>query len=160
SASSGNLPIASAQNRPDDGPVPEGMYRFFAKLDPLQSSVAQANAALPNEPGANGPISNTRQGIQFLPIGGDGLLFTDWGSMRVRIEPTTTLPAQRSGGFYLHNSAKGFTHGCVEVGRSVDEARSDFFSLLVEYATSPASKTFITLKVKYRTPETSTAGNT
>lgn len=160
SASSGNLPIASAQNQPEDGPVPEGAYRFSARLDPLQSTVAQANTALPKEPGTDGPISNTRQGIQFLPIGGNGLVYPNWGSMRVRLEPTTTMPAQRTGGFYLHNSAKGYTHGCVEVGKSVEAARSDFFTLLVEYATSSASKTFLTLKVKYRTPDTSTRGNT
>lgn len=163
SASSGSLAIASAQNQPDNGPVPEGIYRFSARLDPLQSTVDQANAALPKEPGPDGPISNTRQGIQFLPIGGNPaspLVYPNWGSMRVRLEPTTALSSQR-GGFYLHNSAKGYTHGCVEVGKSVELTRQDFFRLIVEYATSRTiSKTFLMLKVKYRTPDTSTRGDT
>jgi hypothetical protein len=160
-ASSGLFAIASAQNQPDNGPLPEGTYRFKAELDPLQNSVDKANAAMPNEPGPNGPISNTRQGIQYLPIGGNPgspLVAPQWGSMRVRIEPTSA--SSQRGGFYLHNSAKGYTHGCVEIGSSLEPRRRDFFSLLVEYATSRIGKPFLTLKVKYRSPDTSTRGNT
>lgn len=161
-ASSGLFAVASAQNQPDSGPLPEGTYRFKAEFDPLQNSVEKANAALGNEPGPNGPVSNTRQGIQYLPIGGNPgspLVYPQWGSMRVRIEPTSVPPSQR-GGFYLHNSAKGFTHGCVEIGNALGQKRQDFFDLLVEYASVRRDKTSLMLKVKYRTPDTSTRGNT
>jgi hypothetical protein len=160
-ASSGLFSIASAQNQPDNGPLPEGTYRLKAELDPLQNSIDKANAALRNEPGPNGPISNTRQGIQYLPIGGNPgspLVAPQWGSMRVRLEPTSA--SSQRGGFYLHNSAKGYTHGCVEVGSSLEPRRRDFFSLLVEFATSGNAKKSLMLKVKYRTPDTSTRGNT
>jgi hypothetical protein len=158
SASSGNFAFASAQNQPDNGPVPEGLYRFLAKLDPKQSSVQLANDALPKEGGPDGLISNTRQGIQYLPVGGNGNVFWNWGSKRVRLEPITALSSAR-GGFYLHNSTKGYTHGCIELGKSIESRPRDFFGLLEEHAVT-ASKQFLTLKVKYRTPDTSTRGDT
>lgn len=157
-ATSGFLAMANAQNVPNFGPVPEGTYRFKAELDPLQDSVDKANAAMPKQPGPDGPISNTRQGIQYLP-NSDPEIYSSWGSMRVRLEPTSSPSSQR-GGFYLHNSAKAFTSGCIEVGSSLGLTRQDFFKLLVEYATGRRPKAFLMLKVKYRGPYTFTRGNT
>ncbi len=62
----------------------------------------------------------------------------DWGSMRIRIEPDKATKDRisetgRSGGFYIHNSHKGYTHGCVEVETS-------FFDELIEYRKLTKSK--------------------
>jgi hypothetical protein len=38
------MPIASAQTIKDSGPIPEGLYKFKAQIDPLRSNIAQANA--------------------------------------------------------------------------------------------------------------------
>jgi hypothetical protein len=161
SATSGTTPIASAQVAVDIGPVPEGKYRFLAQIDPLQGSVDQANKLLAegDAPG-KGPFHNFRQGIQFLPIGGNGPVNPAWGTMRVRLEPLARTKVPTRGGFYLHNSHKGYTSGCIEMGRT--DKVQDFFSALLEYAISPQakSKPYLILKVSYRDADTSTLGNT
>lgn len=64
---------------------------------------------------------DVREGIEHLPPTWDfhGQKFNNvaWGADRVRL---TTLmidsPKNRHrGGFYLHDSTKGFSHGCIEV---------------------------------------------
>lgn len=45
------------------------------------------------------------------------------------------------GGFYLHDSVKGFSHGCIEVETKI-------FAKLREYHSSSKKKSII-LKVKY-----------
>jgi hypothetical protein len=74
-ATSGLMPIASAQTIKDSGPIPEGLYKFKAQIDPLRSNIAQANAL------GDRAVDNSRDGIQFLPVGGLGpTTITGWNS--------------------------------------------------------------------------------
>lgn len=160
-ASSGTFPIASAQDQESSGPVPEGRYVFLAKFDPLQNTVEKANALLKegDKPG-KGPFGNFRQGIQRLPVGGNGPVNVQWGETRVRLEPQFKLPGKRTGGFYLHDSKKGYTSGCVEVRRN--DTGLLFFDALVSYALSDRAKRRpnLVIQVIYRDKLTSTRGRT
>lgn len=64
-------------------------------------------------------------GIQKIPRGKNDAsecepYWAQWGQNRARMEPADSstqnkcLPVMR-GGFYLHDSTKGFSHGCIEV---------------------------------------------
>ncbi len=159
-ASSGNFPIASAQSMKDQGPIPEGRYVLLAQLDPMQDTVEKANALMSQGdlPG-RGPIMNTRPGIQRLPVGGNGPVNILWGETRVRIDPLFQVPGGRNS-FYLHDSKKGHTSGCVEARRS--DTGLLFFDALVSYALGDRArrKKNLILKVMYRDSYTSTRGRT
>jgi hypothetical protein len=151
--------VAKEQSNKDHGPVPEGTYKFLARIDPLQSSVSDANKreAIATRDGALS-ITNSEEGIQFLPIGGNGPVYSNWGTMRVRLTPLRGQMFGRSG-FYLHNSHKGFSHGCIEVGSGPTSAY--FFSTLVLYAlASTRGQAVLTLGVQYTYRDQTTLGNT
>ena len=71
----------------------------------------------------------------------------NWGHHRIRFEPADgptraiCKPVYRSG-FHLHDSTKGFSHGCIEV-------EAAFFTRLKRYASSGHAGTNLTLEVKY-----------
>jgi hypothetical protein len=92
----------------------------------------------------------TRLGNADHPEGSRGrtlrsLLGANWGRNRSRLEPAdiktrhACMPIRS--GFYLHDSTKGFSHGCIEV-----EGR--FFTVLRSRVPSHSRAYFI-LKVKY-----------
>ena len=82
---------------------------------------------------------------------------TNWGTMRVRLAPTSGNMFKRDG-FYLHNSHKGFSHGCIEVGSTFEG--TDFFSSLLLRASELRSGSKLSLRVTYSYPEQSTLGRT
>lgn len=47
------------------------------------------------------------------------MFWAQWGKTRLRIDPfdqrTRSTCAIRREGFYLHDSVKGYSHGCIEV---------------------------------------------
>ena len=98
---------------PDDqgfqlGPVPSGVYSINLTLDP--SRVASANRD-------TGDLYSGH-GIQRIPdqtVRNDGVTTTypGWGTWRMRLDPRQGDTYGRDN-FYLHNSHKGFTHGCIE----------------------------------------------
>lgn len=111
----------------DRGPIPEGTYYLRLSEDP---------DGYADHDGSLGCNLQAGSGIQRIPRGGTGTgsttvaptateanscepYWANWGSNRVRLEPadskTTNACSPRRGGFYLHDSTKGFTHGCVEV---------------------------------------------
>ncbi|MFR9781034.1 hypothetical protein ACL02O_34000 [Micromonospora sp. MS34] len=153
SATSGLLgsQIGLQQSVKDHGPVPEGLYTFFTHVNPRQNSVQAANLR------GDGAISNTEEGIEFLPIGGNGPVRPEWGTFRVRLTPVRGNMHGR-GGFYLHNSRKGFSHGCIEVGKTADG--DDFFAFLLAYSGEKTRRPKLTLRVKYSYPEQLTRGST
>ena len=108
----------------DAGPVPEGTYALRLQFNKkLIAAVAD-------------PVScqlMAAKGIQQIPDGDpkEGTahctpFWNNWGSNRVRIDAydTKAKTACRGNrnGFYIHDSAKGFSHGCIEV-------KHRFFSL-------------------------------
>ncbi|WP_194908870.1 hypothetical protein [Catenulispora rubra] len=131
------------------GPLPETKYVFVARLDAAQNSVEAANKR------GQQAIDNHERGIQFLRIGGNGPVDTNWGTMRVRLEPLG--PTYGRDGFFLHNSHKGFSHGCIEIGRTLDGR--DFFDTLLLYA-HEQGKANLVVQVKYPYPKMSTRGDT
>ncbi len=54
-----------------------------------------------------------------LNAGGCEIFWAQWGRNRVRIlahdQKTRAACITRRDGFYLHDSVKGFSHGCIEV---------------------------------------------
>jgi hypothetical protein len=92
------------QNKPGKGPVPEGSYTINLRKDPNRVASVSGGKLLEDT------------GIQQIPtVGPDGgrLQYIPgiWGSWRARLEPDT--PGSRDN-FYIHNSRKGYTSGCIE----------------------------------------------
>jgi hypothetical protein len=139
------------QKVPFSGPLPEGLYVFFTHIDPLQNSVEVANRR------GDDAISNRADGIQFLPVGGNGPTRPEWGTFRTQLTPVRGAMHGRKD-FYLHDSRKGFSHGCIEVGKSSEGV--DFFSALLGYAAERTRKPRLILRVKYSHPAQITRGTT
>jgi hypothetical protein len=154
--------LAKLQTWKDVGPTPEHVYTFLAGLDPAQGSVGQANARHARATSLRVPpydpaFDHQEAGLQFLPLEASGApVSSAWGTMRVRLFPVV-LPSGR-GGFFLHNSRKQFSHGCIEVGRARDGR--DFFETLLAYARAEGRGRTLRLKVKYSYPEMETRGDT
>ena len=116
---------------PDAGPVPEGLYKVYI--------VDHGACAL-----------KPSWGIQEIPRGAKAgacePYWANWGKNRARMEPADEptkkhcAPVSR-GGFYLHDSVKGYSHGCIEVDTKI-------FKHLREYYTAKKKQTVI-LQVKY-----------
>ena len=141
---------AAFQQISDEGPIPEGLYSLRLKIAGKATVDAQGKL-------------DTRQGIESLVEmpGPNGQLYEspDWGKNRVRLNAIiiSDAKARRRGGFYLHDSLKGFTHGCIEVDPR-------FFTRLREEAQRQQSRKHgrseLILKVKYPTETASTYGGT
>lgn len=124
---------------PDAGPVPEGMYYVYLSDHGLAEDDGRGLCAI-----------KPSWGIQKIPRGKDAgdceIYWANWGKNRARMEPANAEtkakcnPIKR-GGFYLHDSTKGYSHGCIEVESSI-------FSKLHEYRNN-SKKSKIILKVKY-----------
>lgn len=114
-ASSGlpHLQKSSEMCNSEGGPLPEGHYKIY---------LTEMGSALDDGKG----ICNLQPawGIQTIPRGAAAghcePYWANWGVNRARMEPADNKtknqcsPIMR-GGFYLHDSVKGFSHGCIEV---------------------------------------------
>jgi hypothetical protein len=134
----------AAQQRSIHGSIPEGRYSFLAQRDAENGGVATVDS--------RGDL-DSREGLQFVPHFKN--LRIAWGLHRVRLTPLTTLPPARTGGFYLHDSRKGFTHGCVET-------EDNFFKMLFAFVDSHQknAKTRLILKVTYASEIAAATGGT
>lgn len=126
----------------DAGPIPEGDYRVpVSKLHTAKDSGTGRCALTPG------------YGYQQIPRGAAAGVceeyWENWGFHRIRIKPAngTTANACKPvrSGFYLHDSTKGYSHGCIEV-------EGAFFQALAFYVKS--SSRALTLKVKYLSEST------
>jgi hypothetical protein len=139
---------------PDAGPIPKGTYY-------LQLHVESHKYA--TDDGTSRCNLTVGEGIQYIPRGGDpanapkGALagkcepyWANWGWRRVRLEAADTVTARacmpRRGGFYIHDSSKGYSHGCIEVD-------SSFFTKLMNFASHTRQRRML-LKVSYKTSTT------
>lgn len=123
---------------PDSGPVPPGLYRVL---------LADRGVALDDGRG----VCNLAPawGMQQVPRGAAAgecePYWANWGDNRARMEPADAATRNRCaparGGFYLHDSTKGFSHGCIEV-----EGR--IFALLRAHARQSGRNAML-LKVAY-----------
>ncbi|MEI2769516.1 MAG: DUF2778 domain-containing protein [Candidatus Competibacter sp.] len=141
---SGDYRFTNEQCSIDRGPLPEGTYVLSLEID---SKPAQ-------DDGTNTCNLRPSWKIQSIPRGKDAgeceEYWANWGESRVRLEPydqkTKDACSPRRGGFYLHDSAKGYTHGCIETEKN-------FFTLLRKYARHTSEKR-LTLQIKYTTKST------
>jgi hypothetical protein len=127
------------QCMPDAGPVPEGLYKVYIVDHGLAKDDGRGACAL-----------KPSWGIQEIPRGAKAgacePYWANWGKNRARMEPADEptkkhcAPVSR-GGFYLHDSVKGYSHGCIEVDTKI-------FKHLREYYTAKKKQTVI-LQVKY-----------
>jgi|SRR5271166_650161 len=158
------------QHTPDAGPVPAGWYWF-----PL---IFSSDANISGSDSHGGYALDKRQGIEAIPNtlqfpghhrGEPSSItpsFNAWGDNRVRLNKISLDdPTIQRDGFYLHDSRKGYSHGCIEVG--VGNDGSKFFNALRVYvkqqealkkAKKPHKERLI-LRVKYP-KDASTYGGT
>jgi RHS repeat-associated protein len=89
------------------GPVPEGLYRVNLALDPSRfASLAADGSNLYSAFGVQRIKDRYR-----LPDGQWGYP-EGWGTWRARLEKVRV--GSKRDNFYLHDSTKGYTHGCIE----------------------------------------------
>src|SRR5690606_19570404 len=89
--------------------------------------------------------------ITYKKGGKEYVRYSAWGSRRARLQadPGTKLGG-RDGNFYFHNSHKGYTHGCVETENG----------LFIHLKQIRVNQGFIRVRIKYKTQNSSTNGNT
>ncbi|OXA75356.1 hypothetical protein B0A58_08860 [Flavobacterium branchiophilum NBRC 15030 = ATCC 35035] len=136
---------SSMQNVPDAGPIPEGNYSVNLSLSPNR------NVNINSSTGETLPGS----GIQQIPssyttTSGKTYSYPGWGTVRASLSPSSGTKTFGRSSIYLHDSHKGFSHGCIEVGKR-------FFPKLINYSQTHSS---IRVIVNYPTANTSTLGKT
>jgi hypothetical protein len=122
----------------DRGPVPEGAYYI-----PL----IEGNNA--KDDGTGVCRLKPSWQIERIPRGASAgacePYWANWGHNRVRFEPADAATRHKClisrGGFYLHDSTKGYSHGCIEV-------QGSFFSSLRMHL-KRTTKRRLTLKIQY-----------
>lgn len=131
--------IPSESCTPDAGPVPPGLYKIFL-----------ADQGVAKDDGRGACALQPAWGIQTIPrgtaAGACEPYWANWGVNRARMEPADTATRNRCspvrGGFYLHDSTKGFSHGCIEVDGRI-------FPLLRTYARGGRGRSTMIIKVEY-----------
>jgi hypothetical protein len=144
------------QTLSDKGPIPEGTYRVPLKIGGNATVTTFKKDKAGHVTTANLDTRSEIESLQCIANPTDRnsvLLFQQWGSNRVRLLKMRIKnpKAAHRDGFYLHDSTKGFTHGCVEVD-------TKFFTSLRNYSKTHTKEQFVELKVEYST--SSTLGNT
>lgn len=134
------------------GPIPEGTYRFSLVIDTrMARDYGKASCTLKRD---------KYNRIQEIPLkrysGYCEDYWLNWGWNRVPLIPddqvTRKICGGKRGSFYLHDSGKGYTHGCIEV-------ENRFFKELYSYILKHPKTKMLKLRVKYSDPrKTSTYG--
>lgn len=105
------LQASGLQCDPTGGPIPEGKYYLLLREEKTVPTPTE-DCKIP-----------ATWNLQTIPTGeaagSCAPHWALWGRNRIRLTridplPKQTCPAPR-GGFYIHDSTKGFTHGCIEV---------------------------------------------
>ncbi len=148
-ATSGHVGFQNSkfQDKKDDGPLPEGSYTINLSLNPNRKvKFSKEGDVLKGD------------GIQKIPstrTADDGFEYSyeDWGTMRARLNADPAfVKAYGRDDFYIHNSHKGYSSGCIESGYN-----NLFFNMLIDYGKSHPS---ISVIVDYPNLNSSTYGNT
>ncbi len=138
----------------DSGPIPEGTYVLRLKFNNnIIAVVADPQTCK----------LKAATGIQQIPDGDSKKgtahctpYWNNWGSNRVRIDAYDSKARKACkgtrDGFYLHDSSKGFSHGCIEVSH-------EFFKKLYDLVNSDPENRLMLLNVNY-SGATTTLGNT
>ncbi|MBS1927750.1 MAG: hypothetical protein IT254_07365 [Chitinophagaceae bacterium] len=146
-----NYQFGKYQKVRDMGPTTEGQY--LINLKPSFDRVAKA--------GSDGELVRSKQGgvekiPDEVPIPGDKenvWTYENWGTNRAYLSPVKVTGATSKDrditSFYLHDSEKGYTHGCTEV-------QTELFDKLAEYKKAGNEK--IDVIVQYPDKNASTNG--
>ena len=121
------------------GPTPEGEYRIL--LLPGTTAVDDGSGRCSLAPSWR---------IETIPRGATAgscePYWANWGTRRVRFEPATEATRKACspsrGGFYLHDSTKGYSHGCIEI-------QGTFFDELLKYAAGHPKVRVLRLTIRY-----------
>ncbi len=130
------------QHLRDKGPIPEGDYLVPLKIGGTALADAAKGELLT---AADYEIQEVPSEVPGAPRAGSWNLVPLWGCHRAKLKKVgfkdTSIVRE---GFYIHDSDKLYTHGCIEVA-------SAFFDKLIEFAKNPANQgvKFIALKVDY-----------
>ncbi|HKU43775.1 MAG TPA: hypothetical protein VJR89_36700 [Polyangiales bacterium] len=124
----------------EGGPVPEGTWSFLTKYD-------RRPAQLKNDGSCELKPSKLIQDIpSWDPFDPCSNVYEAWGYHRVRLEPhddrTRLVCKATRDGFYLHDSRKGYSHGCIEV-------EGNFFYELRVYSHRPQRADRLIIQVRY-----------
>lgn len=136
------------------GPVPTGLYTFALVED----------KKLAQDDGTGICQLKPSPKIQRIPRGayaGDcEPYWAQWGVFRVRLEPLDRATNERCkpwrGGFYLHDSIKGYSHGCIEI-------ETKFFHELLSYLAAMRARKIprrekLVIEVRYVAERTTNGG--
>ena len=148
---------ASMQSKKDHGPIPSGKYTINLEPDPLRF----AKPVLTK--GGMLLADDKKAGMEQIPQGftyhfKDGTTqdyggFPNWGLQRACLTPMSRTKTHGRSGFYIHDSDKGYSHGCVETEKVI--GRPDIFALMKLYRVKHKS-----IKVQIRYTTKSTRGRT
>jgi len=132
--------LPTDQCTPDSGPIPEGFYKIFLGDHGLAKDDGRGLCALKPSWGVQSIASGRDAGV-CAPY------WANWGKNRARMEPADLATKSRCspvmrGGFYIHDSTKGYSHGCIEVEPRI-------FPLLRDFNIT-TRKNMIIIKVKYK----------
>lgn len=139
--------LPELQCTPERGPVPEGHYYVplivGGKAEDDGSGICQLKPSWQ---------------LQKIPRGADAGIcepyWANWGKNRIRIVPGDPVTKNKCkphrGGFYLHDSTKGYSHGCIEV-----EQR--FFDVLRRFIRHTKKKKLL-LRIQYKSGLTTNGG--
>ena len=135
------------QRKKDRGSIPEGTYRINLVPSPNRKAKYDEDANL---------VSSPQGGIEQIPDIGydrDGVsyVYDGWGTWRARLDPLPGTKTYGRSSFYLHNSDKGFTHGCIESSSSI-------YNVLIRYRSS--GRKYIDVVIDYPTTNSTTYGHT
>jgi RHS repeat-associated protein len=107
----------------DKGPIPEGDYSVNLAPDPNRVARADPNSGelTPHKDG----------GIEMIPksyIRKDGseVSYPGWGTWRAKLNPKSKTDTKKRSSFYLHNSKKGYSHGCIETCDGLLKAMKEY----------------------------------
>jgi len=97
----------------DRGPIPEGLYSVSLKEDrkPAIDDGTHMCQLAPSQLFQSIPRGEAAGGCEDV--------WVNWGQHRVGLTPLDARTKQacspRRAGFYMHDSTKGYTHGCIEI---------------------------------------------
>ncbi|CAM3853835.1 tlde1 domain-containing protein [Mucilaginibacter galii] len=129
----------------DKGPVPEGKYWIF--LLPNPARIAKSDKA------SGALVPSSAGGIEKIPAftlnsKGQSIIYPGWGNTRARLFADRSTQTFGRNNFYLHDSHKGYSHGCIETSSMV-------FDMLIK---ARQSFTKVAFMVDYKDNNTSTYG--
>lgn len=134
----------------DRGPVPTGTYTVESSIlkQPWAEYKKSTCTLVPSRGLQHIPRGDPNPGVDgddpTIDTAGDcDDYWANWGYNRVRLTPHKNMVAPHRNGFYIHDSSKGYSHGCIET-------EQDFFvKHLFPYAQANSGKRF-KLTVSYK----------